>query len=99
MLLPNKGTYNKMFGTTGVRDLLMSSKCAKTAGWQGKYAHSSMCTAGPVRQNGIWFCPYLLNVHLQKGCPDLMTSEVILYQSEFLVFLQNFKNGYLQVFA
>lgn len=40
MLLPNKGACKEIFGTTGIRDLLMSSKCAKTAAWHGKCAHS-----------------------------------------------------------
>lgn len=36
--------------------------------------HLGMCTAGSMRQNGIWGCPYLRKAHLQKGCPDLIMS-------------------------
>lgn len=32
------------------------------------------CTAGSMRQNSIWVCPYLCKAHSQKDCPDLMTS-------------------------
>lgn len=36
--------------------------------------HLGMCTAGSMRQSGIWVCPHLHKAHLQKGCPDLKTS-------------------------
>lgn len=47
-----KQTNKIMFRTTNVRDLLMSSKRARTAGWQGKcansfeYVYSWECEAG-----------------------------------------------------
>lgn len=84
MLLPNKGTYNKMFGTTVIRDLLMSSECAKTAGWHSKCAHSFEYVYS-WEHEAEWHLVLSLSSQcaFTEGCPDLMTLVIMLYQAQF----------------